>query len=212
MSWSPRCHGAQHWTGGRGGCQGAGGTRGAGVEAAHRSTAQHTHIRTGTGTDKQTYAHAHTAAAHIAPSHTHTRTRSAAPHTACHAQAACRSMQELCPGQTSFECLPEFPPCLYQTGRKSSQHYERVSPHMKTQCSALMGSVDRWFFTRGPEAGSVDRSVDRCFFTRGLRGPLNFKRNFLNCNFLFKFYGPRSPRVKNNGPRSGPRFLFPVHV
>ena len=50
-------------------------------------------------------------------------------------------------------------------------NYERVPPHMKIQCSALMGSVDRWFFTRGPETGSVDRSVDRCFFTRGLRGP-----------------------------------------
>ena len=92
----------------------------------------------------------------------HARTCTAAPHAACHAEAVCRSTQKMRLSQARFECLPIFPPCLSQTGRKSSKHCSRVPPHMKTQCVALMGSVDRF--------SHVDRDRKR-FSTRGLRGP-----------------------------------------
>ena len=87
--------------------------------------------------------------------HTHTRTCIAAPHAACHARAVCRCAQKVRMSQARFECLPIFPPCLSQTGRKSSIHCSRVTPHMKTQCVALMGSVDCFSYAdrdrkRGP--------------------------------------------------------------
>ena len=105
---------------------------------AKTSLPSHTHTHT--------HAHTQTHARTLQPPAQlhHARTCIAAPHTACHAQAACRSTQKMRLGQARFECLPIFPPCLSQTGRKSSKHCSRVPPHMKTQCVALMGSVDRF--------------------------------------------------------------------
>ena len=82
----------------------------------------------------------------------HARTCAAAPQAACYAEAACRSAHKMRLSQARFECLPIFPPCLSQTGRESSKHCNRVPPHMKTQCAALTGSVDRCFSHVGRRA------------------------------------------------------------
>ena len=84
----------------------------------------------------RTHAHTQTHARTLQPPAQlhHARTCIAAPHAACHAQAVCRSTQKMRLSQARFECLPIFPPCLSQRGRKSKKHCNSVPPHMNSQC------------------------------------------------------------------------------
>ena len=114
----------------------------------------HTHTHAHTHTHTYTHSSRRTRAPRSRPRNStpHTPACIAAPHAACHAQAVCRSKQKLGLSQARFECLPIFPPCLSQTGRESSKHCNRVPPHMKTQCVAVTGSVDRCFSHVGRRA------------------------------------------------------------
>ena len=89
--------------------------------------------------------------------HTHTPTCIAAPHAICHSQTVCRSTQKLGLNQARFECLPIFPPCLSQPGRKSSKHCNCVPPYMNSQ---RLRSWEAWGLYFRMRAGKRKRGPD----------------------------------------------------